>query len=105
SRSSASMSLSPPCQSGAFSTSSTNSQTCPIGASISAVELPEMVAMPRTLAQMPRVAVVGHVEWVDFIPVERMPRQGEVVHAQDAFARAAGGGGVVAAVLADLGAE
>jgi ribokinase len=54
---------------------------------------------------MPRVAVVGHVEWVDFIPVERMPRQGEVVHAQGAFARAAGGGGVVASVLAELGAE
>ena len=54
---------------------------------------------------MPRLAVVGHVEWVDFIPVERMPMQGEVVHAQGAFARAAGGGGVVAVVLAELGAE
>jgi ribokinase len=53
---------------------------------------------------MNRVAVVGHVEWVDFIPVARMPRQGEVVHAQGGFARAAGGGGVVAATLADLGA-
>lgn len=54
---------------------------------------------------MPRLAVVGHVEWVDFIPVKRMPRQGEVLHAQgNAFARAAGGGGVVAGVLADLGA-
>ena len=54
---------------------------------------------------MPRVAVVGHVEWVDFIEVERMPREGEVLHAQDSFARAAGGGGVVAAVLVELGAE
>ena len=54
---------------------------------------------------MTRVAVVGHVEWVDFIPVERMPRRGEVVHAQGGFARAAGGGGVVAAVLAEHGAE
>ncbi len=52
-----------------------------------------------------RVAVVGHVEWVDFIAVERMPEQGEVLHAQGAFTRAAGGGGVVAGVLADLGAE
>lgn len=51
---------------------------------------------------MPRLAVVGHVEWVDFIPIERMPRQGEVLHAQgSAFSRAAGGGGVAAAVLAD----
>jgi ribokinase len=54
---------------------------------------------------MPRVAVVGHVEWVDFIGVERLPREGEVVHAEESFARAAGGGGVVAAVLAELGAE
>lgn len=54
---------------------------------------------------MPRLAVVGHVEWVDFIPIERMPREGEVVHARGAFARAAGGGGVAAAVLAEMGAE
>jgi ribokinase len=53
-----------------------------------------------------RVAVVGHVEWVDFIPVARMPREGEVIHAEgQAFSRAAGGGGVVAVVLAELGAE
>jgi len=54
---------------------------------------------------MIRVAVVGHVEWVEFVPVERFPGPGDVVHADGAFARAAGGGGVVAAVLADLGAE
>jgi ribokinase len=55
---------------------------------------------------MPRLAVVGHVEWVDFIPVARMPRQGEVLHAEGTVvARAAGGGGVVAAVLSDLGAD
>jgi ribokinase len=54
---------------------------------------------------MPRVAVVGHVEWVNFIEVERMPREGEVLHAEDSFARAAGGGGVVAAVLVELGAQ
>ncbi len=52
-----------------------------------------------------RVSVVGHVEWVDFIPVARMPREGEVLHATGAFARAAGGGGVVCGVLAEMGAE
>jgi ribokinase len=52
-----------------------------------------------------RVAVVGHVEWVDFVPVERFPASGEVVHASGSFARAAGGGGVVAVVLAELGAD
>jgi ribokinase len=54
---------------------------------------------------MTRVAVVGHVEWVDFIPVERFPVPGEVVHAETGFTRAAGGGGVVSVVLAELGAE
>jgi ribokinase len=54
---------------------------------------------------MTRVAVVGHIEWVDFVPVERFPLPGEVVHARGSFAKAAGGGGVVAGVLAQLGAE
>lgn len=54
---------------------------------------------------MTRVAVVGHVEWVDFVPVERFPKPGEIIHARGAFARAAGGGGVVAVVLAELGAD
>jgi ribokinase len=54
---------------------------------------------------MTRIAVVGHVEWVDFVPVEALPRPGEILHAEGAFARAAGGGGVVAVVLAEMGAE
>lgn len=54
---------------------------------------------------MTRVGVVGHVEWVDFVPVRRFPRRGEVMRADGAFARAGGGGGVVASTLADLGAE
>ncbi len=53
----------------------------------------------------PRIGVVGHVEWVDFLPVDRFPRHGEIVNAHDSFRRAAGGGGVVAVVLAELGAE
>lgn len=52
-----------------------------------------------------RVAVVGHLEWVDFVPVQRIPRPGEVVHAHDSSARAGGGGGVAAVVLASLDAE
>ena len=51
------------------------------------------------------VAVVGHVEWVDFIAVASFPASGEVVHSTGAFSRAAGGGSVAAAVLAELGAE
>jgi ribokinase len=47
-----------------------------------------------------RLAVVGHVEWVDFVPVPALPRPGSVVHAEGAFTAAGGGGGVAAAVLA-----
>ena len=54
---------------------------------------------------MTRVAVVGHVEWVDFLPVPGFPRRGEVIHAEGAAQRAGGGGGVAAPVLAELGAE
>lgn len=54
---------------------------------------------------MVALAVVGHVEWVDFIPVAHLPRPGEVVHSEGAFTRAAGGGGVAAVVLAELGAQ
>ncbi len=54
---------------------------------------------------MTQAAVVGHIEWVDFVPVARLPEPGQVIHAVGAFSRAAGGGGVVASVLAELGAE
>jgi ribokinase len=52
-----------------------------------------------------RVAVVGHVEWVDFVRVERLPRPGDIVHAQEAWAEPAGGGAVAAVVLAALAGE
>jgi ribokinase len=52
-----------------------------------------------------RVAVVGHIEWVEFVPVGRLPRPGEVIHAKGVSAGAAGGGGVVAGVLCELGAQ
>ena len=49
-----------------------------------------------------RVAVVGHVEWVEFLPVEAAPRPGIVLHAEHASAEPAGGGGVAAVELARL---
>jgi ribokinase len=52
-----------------------------------------------------RFAVVGHVEWVDFVRVERLPRSGEIVHATEAWAEPAGGGAVAAVVLAALAGE
>jgi ribokinase len=44
----------------------------------------------------PRIAVVGHVEWVDFAVVSRLPLPGEIVEAPEHFALPAGGGGVAA---------
>jgi ribokinase len=49
-----------------------------------------------------RVAVVGHVEWVEFLRVPRVPAAGEIVHATDVFAQAAGGGGVASVQLRKL---
>jgi len=48
------------------------------------------------------VAVVGHVEWVQFARVAHVPRAGEVVHARDPFEEPAGGGAVAAVQLARL---
>jgi ribokinase len=52
----------------------------------------------------PRIAVVGHVEFVEFALVEHVPRRGEIVVAREVFADAGGGGGVTAVQLAQLGA-
>jgi ribokinase len=49
-----------------------------------------------------RVAVVGHVEWVQFARVDQVPRAGEVVHAREDFTEPAGGGAVAAVQLARL---
>jgi ribokinase len=53
-------------------------------------------------ASRPRVAVVGHVEWVRFGRVPHVPRAGEIVHARDSFEEPAGGGAVAAVQLARL---
>jgi ribokinase len=52
-----------------------------------------------------KTAVVGHVEWVDFIPVERIPAQGEIFTTVEFWSEPAGGGTVSAAELMRLGAE
>ena len=49
-----------------------------------------------------RTAVIGHVEWVEFVHVQRVPHPGEIVHAEDSWALPAGGGGVAAVQLAKL---
>jgi ribokinase len=52
-----------------------------------------------------RCAVVGHIEWVDFVRVDRVPDPGEIVTAFDGWSQAAGGGAVAALEFVRLGAE
>ena len=49
-----------------------------------------------------RTAVVGHVEWVEFARVKRMPLSGEIVQAAEVWSEPAGGGGVASVRLARL---
>jgi ribokinase len=52
-----------------------------------------------------RVAVVGHVEWVDFLRVARYPPRGGLERADRERSQAGGGAVVAAATLAELGAD
>ncbi len=49
-----------------------------------------------------RAAVVGHVEWIDFVRVPALPTEGQIVHAIDAWEEPGGGGAVSAVQLAKL---
>lgn len=49
-----------------------------------------------------QVAVVGHVEWVDFLVVERLPQRGAIVQVQSSWQEAAGGGADAAVQLRKL---
>jgi ribokinase len=53
----------------------------------------------------PRVAVVGHVEWVEFARVQNLPHPGEIIHASEWWQDAGGGGAVAAVQLAKLAGE
>ncbi len=48
------------------------------------------------------MAVVGHVEWIEFAQVGRVPRPGEIVHARSSWQEVGGGGAVAAVQLARL---
>jgi len=48
------------------------------------------------------LAVVGHVEWVEFVRVARVPLPGEIVHAVETWEEAAGGGAIAAVQHAKL---
>jgi ribokinase len=57
--------------------------------------------VPDRFAQL-TVAVVGHVEFVEFLQLARVPVAGEIAHARRSFTEPAGGGGVAAVQLARL---
>jgi ribokinase len=48
------------------------------------------------------LAVVGHVEWAEFLRVPHLPAAGEIEHVSDRWEAAAGGGAVTAVQLARL---
>ncbi len=52
-----------------------------------------------------RVAVVGHVEWIEFARVDHVPQPGEIVHASETWEEPGGGGSVAAVQLSKLAAE
>ena len=66
--------------------------------------MPIKLWAPEQLPPLPdlKVAVVGHVEWVQFLDVDRLPQPGLIAHALQALEEPAGGGAVVAVQLARL---
>ena len=62
------------------------------------------VSRPEERGAVPplRVAVVGHVEWVEFARVPELPTAGSIVHATEVWSEPAGGGAVVARQIARL---
>jgi ribokinase len=52
-----------------------------------------------------KVGVVGHLEWIDYARVPRVPRAGEIAHASDHWSEVGGGGAVSAVQLAGLAGE
>jgi ribokinase len=52
-----------------------------------------------------RVAVIGHVEWIRFARVDRVPGPGDIAHSFDEWEQAGGGGAVAAVQLALLADE
>ncbi len=47
-------------------------------------------------------AVVGHVEWINFLMVDQLPKPGVISHSENSFEYPAGGGSIIAKTLSDL---
>jgi len=60
-------------------------------------ELNELPNLPKM-----KLAVVGHVEWVTFLSVDKLPKPGIIGHAQESLEAPAGGGAVAAVQLSRI---
>ena len=49
-----------------------------------------------------KFAVIGHIEWMNFLKVDNLPKPGIISHSQKSFEIPAGGGSVIAKTLNDL---
>ena len=47
-------------------------------------------------------AVVGHVEWINFLKVDQLPKPGVISHSEKSIEYPAGGGSVIAKTLSEL---
>ena len=47
-------------------------------------------------------AVVGHVEWINFLKVDQLPKPGVISHSEKSIEYPAGGGSIIAKILSDL---
>tara|TARA_B100000965_G_scaffold51916_1_gene38635 strand:+ start:2039 stop:2881 length:843 start_codon:yes stop_codon:yes gene_type:complete len=59
---------------------------------------------PKEIFRLPKLklAAIGHIEWVTFLKVDKLPLAGEISHAKDCFEEAAGGTAVAAVQMARL---
>ena len=49
-----------------------------------------------------KFAVIGHIEWMDFLKVDELPKQGIISHSEKSMEYPAGGGAVIAKTLREL---
>ena len=47
-------------------------------------------------------AVVGHVEWINFLKVDQLPKPGVISHSEKSLEYPAGAGSVIAKTLSEL---
>ena len=47
-------------------------------------------------------AVVGHIEWINFLKVDQLPKQGVISHSEKSLEYPAGGGSIISKILSDL---